>query len=596
MGGRVLIATLIALAAWPVAPAFAQLPPLPPIGPPGGGDPEPERPPSPPPVSRAPGSVTSRVDVAQTGFFADDGLVPPLKRRWRVSFGAETVLAAEGKVFLSKFDQTQAVDQRTGRVVWTAPVRGTKAAYDAGRLFVNAGGGITALDARSGAVLWAKRISDISNPQTPVASGGFVYVVDTQDGDLYAFRASDGSSAWVRQSLQADGAPVVDNNRVYVSDCDATWAHDRRDGAQVWKTSADCVFGATPALHAGRLWTAGSQGLGDEHSSPILDPASGRVLARYPGGSPTFVDGLAVTAHREVALTARNERTLTTAWSLKGDYVPPIAIGHDLYTATKDPSDDRFYLVALDSEDGSVRWSQRFGGFTRSDEGVRFAAAPGLLLVSANGNVTAYESEFAPSAGGIDIGADQFDAFAGTRVGLGGVLGSSLRARRPTVEIDAARWRRGTFRRIGSVRPSRDGGFSGLTRLRRNTRYRARAGGAASRPVTVYAYPRFAFGRARPAGRRIRVSIRVKAPGARFGGRRLFLYFDRRGDNKGLRRLAGGRLRGRANARAILRFRPLRRAGRRDTVVACVRGQARMGLGRPTPLVRRCGARRLRVG
>src|SRR5690349_3729869 len=93
------IGVLLALTMAPAAAAQAQvLPPLPPpVGqpPPPSGSPPPQQqpqpqrspqsPPSQPgPVSPAPGSVTLGVNVAHTGFYADDQLVPPLVPRWLV--------------------------------------------------------------------------------------------------------------------------------------------------------------------------------------------------------------------------------------------------------------------------------------------------------------------------------------------------------------------------------------------------------------------------------------------------------------------------------------------------------------------------------
>jgi hypothetical protein len=43
-----------------------------------------------------------------------------------------------------------------------------------------------------------------------------------------------------------------------------------------------------------------------------------------------------------------------------------------------------------------------------------------------------------------------------------------------------------------------------------------------------------------------------------------------------------------------VRFHPPRHARRSDLVWFCVKGSLRMGLGRPSPLTRRCGARVLR--
>src|SRR5690242_18821538 len=101
------IGVLLALTMAPAAAAQAQvLPPLPPpVGqppPPSGSPPQQQQPPqnhsSPPgPISPAPGSVSEAVDVAHTGFFADDQLVPPLVPRWKVNIDSARALAAEGR-------------------------------------------------------------------------------------------------------------------------------------------------------------------------------------------------------------------------------------------------------------------------------------------------------------------------------------------------------------------------------------------------------------------------------------------------------------------------------------------------------------------
>jgi hypothetical protein len=60
--------------------------------------------------------------------------------------------------------------------------------------------------------------------------------------------------------------------------------------------------------------------------------------------------------------------------------------------------------------------------------------------------------------------------------------------------------------------------------------------------------------------------------------------------------VASGRLRraGPGRTRVRLRFRPPARATGANRLAFCIERQLRLGLGRPSPLTRRCGARRVR--
>jgi hypothetical protein len=246
-------------------------------------------------------------------------------------------------------------------------------------------------------------------------------------------------------------------------------------------------------------------------------------------------------------------------------------------------------IGARDAEHGRVVWRAKVRN--RGYATPEFAAAPGLLLVATGDRLTAWESIFKPPPRGVDAGTTSFDPLVQERFLFGGVIGSRLRAARPRVHVQRARWHRGRFHSFASARPARDGFFQAPVRLRRNSRVRASVAGAHSRPLTIYAWPRFRFGRPRALGRRralLRVSVR--APGTRLSGRRMVFYFARNGTR--LRRLDTARIRGH---RATFVFRPVRHIKRRDRVYVCIRGQLKLGLGRPDPLTRRCGARRIRL-
>jgi hypothetical protein len=304
-----------------------------------------------------------------------------------------------------------------------------------------------------------------------------------------------------------------------------------------------------------------------------------------------FVDGLSVNATDQYTQAVHDD-SRELAWLVWKPLTNLIAVGHDVYGVHEDVHLNRA-IVALDSETGKSLWAAPLPRLSADDRRPIVAVAPGLLLVATAGKIVAFRSALRPARGGVALGAGAFDVIAGRPFGLIGVLGADLRGPRPDVALEAAGWRAGGFRRVGSLRPDRDGGFAGGLTTRRNARFRASAGGATSNVVTVYAYPHFKLGPFRPLGRtRAQTTGTVSAEGARFGGHSLVLYLQRHGSPR-LVRLGAGSLRAphRGRARATIGFLPPRHASSRDLVFVCVTRQLRLGLGRPSPLTRRCGAR-----
>jgi outer membrane protein assembly factor BamB len=573
--------------------AAAQSPALPPL-PPIGGTPSPpgERPPpepSPPgPVSPAPGSVTENVDVAQSGFFPDDQLIPPLVRRWSYAAPASNVLAADGRVYVLEPYKVTALDQADGRVLWTAGgFEPSFAAYDAGTLFVMAPQSLTALRADSGAQLWRIPFGEPSGGNgPPVASGGVVYAV--AGSYLYAVAAADGKLLWKVEGLKESWSPAIDNDRVYLGgESGGAAALARQDGNRLWGHRAgDCDTKAhvTPALHAGRLYVPRPRCGGG--SPPIFDASNGNAVGSFTyTRAPVFVDGLAVYPERN-QVRAVDLGASADAWRFKQTPGAVIAIGHDVYVLTVNR------LRALDSERGEVLWSAVVPWQPPGDT-ARLAAAPGLLLAVTDGWVTAYESAFKPGPREVLLATGATEVSSGGAVSLGGVLGRDLRAGRPTIEIQAAPWRKGRFGPTTRIRMSRDGGFAGGAEIYRNVRLRAAVAGEVSKPVVVYAWPRVKLGRASLVGRtRLRMNAVVRTANRNLGGRTFVLYLNRPG-SKRLTRLASARLRGGRRARATLRFRMPHGNTAGALLYYCIRGQLELDLGRPSALTTRCGAGRL---
>jgi hypothetical protein len=126
----------------------------------------------------------------------------------------------------------------------------------------------------------------------------------------------------------------------------------------------------------------------------------------------------------------------------------------------------------------------------------------------------------------------------------------------------------------------------------RNTRYTAVAADATSKPRTVFVYLAGKVRRTALGHGRYRVTINLAGPpGVPYAGRRVFFYkLSHKG--KRARRVAHAVLRGlghgRLRARAVLRL-----GSRKSKLLACMPEPTPDAWGRPAPIDKACGARRL---
>src|SRR6266851_4990404 len=148
-------------------------------------------------------AVAFQLNVAHSGVQTDGALAPPLSRRWQVTLpGAVSYpLIAQGMVYVTSgipYTSTTtlyALDQSTGRVVWSQPLAYSlpwaNAAYDAGRIFVVGSSNpvcchnsvMKAYSADTGAPLWtAELLGSFSFSSAPTAARGVVYTGGAGDG------------------------------------------------------------------------------------------------------------------------------------------------------------------------------------------------------------------------------------------------------------------------------------------------------------------------------------------------------------------------------------------------------------------------------
>jgi outer membrane protein assembly factor BamB len=594
------------------APAAAQLPiPLPPIGPPGGL-PTPQPPPqSQPPSAQPPGSpptgsVTVGVNATHTGFVDDQNLVPPLVRRWARSFGGPVgpVRAADGRVYTLASDRgtfaLRALNPLTGRDLWVRPLpRSNHLAYDGARLFaVGLDGVIRAFSASNGAPIWQRSLSSGALGASPVATGGVVYVVAQRS--LFALSGATGAQLWKASTDGDDNVPAVDSQRAYVANaCADVRAFNRSNGQAAWRRPDECGArgGSTPSVLGSALYVP--------ERSLVLNTSTGGERGSFFGTmTPAFGYGYGVFRNYGI-VRAEEMASGKVRWSHPGesdeqysssssDQLRPMAAYHSVYRLTPGG-----VLYALSLETGKQIWRTNLGaqrgasGVTAAD---RVAIAPGLLLIPRGRRLVAFQSYFRPAPNGIAFEPYEFDLPWGHRTDVDGVIGANLRgpSARVRIEYDEHPFRGFTAGASGPTAP--DGYFLWTVRPDLNLRLRFRSGNAVSAVRTVYVYPRTRWKFRRPSRNRVRAVISFSnVRSVNLGGRRASLYvvrlkqrrFDRLGSSKVRRK-------GRGRSAVTIAFNALRHVGRRDYLAICVKGQTRLGLGRPDRFMRRCGARRIR--
>ena len=564
--------------------------PTPPPPPPD--QPQPPAPPPPPgPMSPVEGSATMRVDPAHTGYFADTSLVSPLASRWRRDFGGyvASALAGDGRIYVSAGGKLRALDPKTGRDLWSVQAGGWARAYDAGRIFVVHGRVLRAHSAADGAVLWSQELSpyyDVTG--FPVATGGLVYVTTPSNtAEVLALDAASGRLVWTTEYANAKSTPAVTDDGVFAfAGCGDVRAFNRIDGTPRWKLGAPCDrdHGNEPVVYRGRVYVAGSK--------KIHDAATGQIVGSYGGGTPMFAGDIGIFEEDSTKLRAVDLDTGRKLWSATVS-----AGGFLTRSETRVISGTTVYAISdgavlgFDLRSGTRVWSARVGDTPESHASL--AVAPGLLLASGAGRLTAWESFYNPGPKAIEIGPRRGGAVSGTRSFVGGVVGSALRAGTATLEYDE--WPFGRWRRDARGTIAADGWIGFRVKVRRNIRFRIRAGGRRSNVATIYAYPRIGY-RFRAAGTRVMTIATVRHPrDMRLAGRRAVLYLGRRASRR-YQRLGTVALQpaGRAASRASFVHPPPRNVGSRDFVVVCIPGQARLGLGPNVGLTRRCGRRSIR--
>ena len=167
--------------------------------------------------------------------------VPRLQAKWVYRMAGQDAIQAvpivhNGVMYVSQFNRVDALDARSGNIVWQyqrppltrTPQRGT--ALFNNKLYVTAAdGALVAIDARTGHTIWETRVAGpwrLAGQAPLVAKGKVIVSGNTPSGFIQAYDAESGKYLWTWNAVpQKAGDPGSD-----------TWAADsfKLGGGPVW--------------------------------------------------------------------------------------------------------------------------------------------------------------------------------------------------------------------------------------------------------------------------------------------------------------------------------------------------------------------------
>jgi outer membrane protein assembly factor BamB len=580
-------------------PAAAQLPIFPPPPPPA--DPGSSVPSTSAPLPVAPGTSTAfGGNASRDGSTPDPRVFGPLKVAWKHIYEGATQepLVAGGLVIVNNGyssdsdrpygNSIRALRPSDGKEVWRQDVRATYfdsalAVSDGVVVAIDNDAGVHAFRLKDGEPLWTAALpgKGFADDAGVVADGGTAYVFAR--GVVSALDLSTGAYRWEVESPvgDEDGIPAVDGSRVFVTaECDLAAALSRSDGALLWRHGDDesCGLSGEAIYSGGRVFGYGGA---------VLDAVTGAHLAQLPGQPGAVRGDLAYVGSRAYDVTTGEQ-----LWHARARGAGPRLSGPTAYTMNGDDYGSGL-LYGFSSATGKLLSVTKYPALGDAQTGGSrpgFAVGAGHVFIGTGTGVAALAPALRPKPNGVDLLPPRHrDYFAGARFRWIGGVGAKLRLERPKIRLLGDTGRGGS-RTLASKRPLPDGGVVLGSVLRRNTRFQLKAGGAKSRSVKLYAYPRVDLKVKRTSARFGVIRVRIGAvPGKAVDGRKIFAYHGV-GAKRRFVRLGKARAHG---GHASIRFRLLSHVGDHDIVAVCIAGLPRAGYGRNVGLARRCGARRV---
>ncbi|ACV11817.1 Pyrrolo-quinoline quinone [Halorhabdus utahensis DSM 12940] len=214
--------------------------------------------------------------------------------------------------------------------------------------------------------------------------------VGSLDQTVYALDRTDGSISWQfdRQGSLSDSSPTISGSRVFIGGGGgAVYALSTDTGTLEWQTKTDSAIVSSPDVDSDTVYVGSNDG-----TVIALAKSDGTVRWRYTAESPIY--STIEVAHSTVYASTRQGNILALDAATGGRewrFSTASTIGHaspteengTLYVASDE-------LYAIDTTDGTVRWSVAYGGSpgstpTVSNDSVYVGGADGTLsAVNAN--------------------------------------------------------------------------------------------------------------------------------------------------------------------------------------------------------------------
>ncbi|MCC7127770.1 MAG: PQQ-binding-like beta-propeller repeat protein [Microbacteriaceae bacterium] len=217
------------------------------------------------------------------------------ERKWFAHPGGEVLsMAAFDNLIVATTSTRDVVGySETGVRLWTlrtaeltlstpAEVPASEAGGDAAVAVVSLDGRVQLLDADTGKVRWQRQIpADVS--ANIVVGSGQVIVAD-RGGTVWAFRISDGKSAWTSQAGEPATSLLIGTALIVVDQNGGITAMDVSSGETVWNKS---YRGSVRSV----LETAGKLVVVTQEQSFELSPDDGTLIWSGEGGASAVTDG-----------------------------------------------------------------------------------------------------------------------------------------------------------------------------------------------------------------------------------------------------------------------------------------------------------------
>jgi outer membrane protein assembly factor BamB len=205
----------------------------------------------------------------------------PSAVKWSVPLATRAVAppVMDGARIFVVLDSGHVVAHRVtdGGETWRAELRSDlPVAVDGGRVYVASGEAVHALSAEDGSVLWQAPTGTLTAPM--LAREG--WIIAASAAGLSAFRSSDGTKVWSRESGAQHERPTIEGDNLYVPlDAGGLLKLDLRTGNQRWAKH----FAGAPTevlAFADRIYFGS-----EDKQFYCLSAGTGEIAWKYPIGA-----------------------------------------------------------------------------------------------------------------------------------------------------------------------------------------------------------------------------------------------------------------------------------------------------------------------